>query len=759
MTMFNKVSKSFRFGNHDVTLTTGEIARQATGACICQMDDTVVLATVVAKKETKPGQDFFPLTVDYIEKTYAAGKIPGGFFKREGRPSEKETLTSRLIDRPIRPLFPDGFFNEVQVIIHVLSADPAVDPDIPAMIGASAALAISGIPFRGPIGACRVGYINDEIVINPTTEELKTSRLDLVVAGTERAVLMVESEADILPEKTMLEAVMAGHKAMQVCIQAINELVAEAGKPAWDWQPAPKNEALVARIVELCDAGLKEAYGIRSKQARTEKLREVYAACEAQLVADAEAAGAEAPDMNEVHGILFELEAKLVRSNILNGEPRIDGRDTRTVRPIEIRQSVLPRTHGSALFTRGETQALVLTTLGTKQDEQIIDGLCEETHDRFMLHYNMPPFATGETGRVGSPKRREIGHGRLAKRALKAVLPTAEEFQYTIRVVSEITESNGSSSMASVCGGCLSMLDAGVPLKDYVAGVAMGLIKEGNKFAVLTDILGDEDHLGDMDFKVAGTAEGVTALQMDIKIEGITAEIMQAALAQAHEGRQHILGKMHEMAGGGAKELSDFAPRMISFKIDQDKIREVIGKGGATIRALTEETGTTINIEDDGTVTIASPDTARVEEARRRIEIITAKIEVGQIYEGTVQRLLDFGAIVQLLPGKDGLEKMQAVMQALRANPPKSFAGTDVKALRDYQTSKRICGETVEALTLPKSNVLYFELEGGAWICVRPSGTEPKIKLYVNAVSGSAEETQRLLNAYSDAAVKLLESL
>lgn len=655
MTMFNKVSKSFRFGNHDVTLTTGEIARQATGACICQMDDTVVLATVVAKKETKPGQDFFPLTVDYIEKTYAAGKIPGGFFKREGRPSEKETLTSRLIDRPIRPLFPDGFFNEVQVIIHVLSADPAVDPDIPAMIGASAALAMSGIPFRGPIGACRVGYINDEIVINPTTEELKTSRLDLVVAGTERAVLMVESEADILPEKTMLEAVMAGHKAMQVCIQAINELVAEAGKPAWDWQPAPKNEALVARIVELCDAGLKEAYGIRSKQARTEKLREVYAACEAQLVADAEAAGTEAPDMNEVHGILFELEAKLVRSNILNGEPRIDGRDTRTVRPIEIRQSVLPRTHGSALFTRGETQALVLTTLGTKQDEQIIDGLCEETHDRFMLHYNMPPFATGETGRVGSPKRREIGHGRLAKRALKAVLPSAEEFQYTIRVVSEITESNGSSSMASVCGGCLSMLDAGVPLKDYVAGVAMGLIKEGNKFAVLTDILGDEDHLGDMDFKVAGTAEGVTALQMDIKIEGITAEIMQAALAQAHEGRQHILGKMHEMAGGGAKELSDFAPRMISFKIDQDKIREVIGKGGATIRALTEETGTTINIEDDGTVTIASPDTARVEEARRRIEIITAKIEVGQIYEGTVQRLLDFGAIVQLLPGKDGL--------------------------------------------------------------------------------------------------------
>ena len=655
MTMFNKVTKSFKFGNHDVTLETGEIARQATGACICRMDDTVVLATVVAKKETKPGQDFFPLTVDYIEETYAAGKIPGGFFKREGRPSEKETLTSRLIDRPIRPLFPDGFFNEVQVIIHVLSADPMVDPDIPSMIGASAALAISGIPFRGPIGACRVGYIDDKFVLNPTTEELKHSRLDLVVAGTERAVLMVESEADMLPEKTMLDAVMFGHREMQVAIEAINELVAEAGKPAWDWQPPARNEALIARIVEIADAGLKEAYSIRSKQARNDKLREVYEAVEAQLAADAEAAGTEPADMNEVHGILFELEAKLVRSKILNGEPRIDGRDTRTVRPIEIRQGLLPRAHGSALFTRGETQALVVTTLGTKQDEQIIDGLCEETHERFMLHYNMPPFATGETGRVGSPKRREIGHGRLAKRALKAVLPSPEEFQYTIRVVSEICESNGSSSMASVCGGCLSMLDAGVPLKDYVAGVAMGLIKEGNKFAVLTDILGDEDHLGDMDFKVAGTENGVTALQMDIKIEGITAEIMQAALAQAHEGRQHILGKMHEMAGGGAKELSDFAPRMVSFKINPEKIRDVIGKGGSVIRALTEETGTTINVEDDGTVTIASPDMARVDAARKRIEEITAEVEVGQIYEGTVQRLLDFGAIVQLLPGKDGL--------------------------------------------------------------------------------------------------------
>ena len=655
MSMFNKVSKSFMFGQHEVTLTTGEIARQASGAVVVQMGDTVILATVVAKKETKPGQDFFPLTVDYIEKAYAAGKFPGGFFKREGRPSEHETLTSRLIDRPIRPLFPDGFFNEVQVIIHVLSADPAVDPDIPAMIGASAALAISGIPFRGPIGACRVGYIDNRFILNPTTEQLKHSRLDLVVAGTERAVLMVESEADVLPEQTMLEAVMFGHREMQVVIKAINELVAEGGKPAWDWQPPAPNEALIARIVELADAGLHEAYAIRSKQARMEKLRAVYDSVDAQLAADAAAAGTEPADTNEVHNILFELERKLVRSNILNGEPRIDGRDTRTVRPIEIRQGVLPRTHGSALFTRGETQALVTTTLGTKQDEQIIDGLCEETHERFLLHYNMPPFATGETGRVGSPKRREIGHGRLAKRALKAVLPSAEEFQYTIRVVSEITESNGSSSMASVCGGCLSMLDAGVPLKDYVAGVAMGLIKEGNKFAVLTDILGDEDHLGDMDFKVAGTENGVTALQMDIKIEGITAEIMQAALAQAHEGRQHILGRMHEMAGGGAKELSDYAPRMVSFKINPEKIRDVIGKGGSVIRALTEETGTTINVEDDGTVTIASPDMARVDEARRRIELITAEVEVGQIYEGTVTRLLEFGAIVQLLPGKDGL--------------------------------------------------------------------------------------------------------
>ena len=655
MSMFNKVSKSFMFRQHEVTLTTGEIARQASGAVVVQMGDTVILATVVAKKETKPGQDFFPLTVDYIEKAYAAGKFPGGFFKREGRPSEHETLTSRLIDRPIRPLFPDGFFNEVQVIIHVLSVDPEINPDIPSMIGASAALTISGIPFKGPIGACRVGYVNGGFVCNPTVSQLKESRLDLVVAGTERAVLMVESEADCLPEQTMLDAVMFGHQQMQVAINAIHELTAEAGKPAWDWQPAPKNEALIARVHEIAQADIEEAYTIRSKQSRTEKLRAIYEKVEAQLTADAEAAGTEVADMNEVHGILFEMEAHVVRTNILEGKPRIDGRDTRTVRPIEIRQSILPRTHGSALFTRGETQALVLTTLGTKQDEQIIDNIMGESRDRFIMHYNMPPFATGETGRVGSPKRREIGHGRLAKRALKAVLPSAEEFNYSIRVVSEICESNGSSSMASVCGGCLSMLDAGVPLKDYVAGVAMGLIKEGNKFAVLTDILGDEDHLGDMDFKVAGTENGVTALQMDIKIEGITAEIMQAALAQAHEGRMHILGKMHEMAGDGAKELSVWAPRLLTIKINPEKIRDVIGKGGATIRGLCEETGCQIDIEDDGTVTIASNDTERAEFAKKRIEDITADVEVGKIYEGPVVKLLDFGAIIGLLPGKDGL--------------------------------------------------------------------------------------------------------
>lgn len=654
--MFNKVSRTFRFGDNDVTLTTGEVARQASGACVVQMGDTVVLATVVAKKEAKEGQDFFPLTVDYVEKAYAAGRFPGGFFKREGRPSEHETLTSRLIDRPIRPLFPDGFYNEVQVICTVVSADPEVDPDIPAMLGASAALQISGIPFKGPIAGCRVGYINGQYVCNPHVSQMADSKLDLVVAGTSRAELMVESEADRLPEDVMLGAVSFGHQQMQVAIEAINSLVEEAGKPAWDWQPPAKNEALIARIRELAFDGLKAAYDIRQKQPRSEKIRAVYELVHETLKKDAEAAGAEPTfDQNEVDGILFEMEAHLVRDRILRGEPRIDGRDTRTVRPIEIRMGVLPRTHGSALFTRGETQSLALTTLGTKQDEQIIDGLTAESRDRFIFHYNMPPFATGETGRIGSPKRREIGHGRLAKRALAAVLPDYDDFQYTIRVVSEICESNGSSSQASVCGGCLSMIDAGVPLKGLVAGVAMGLIKEDNKFAILTDILGDEDHLGDMDFKVAGTEDGVTALQMDIKIDGITEDIMKLALAQAHDGRMHILGLMKEAVGSEKRELSTYAPRMITVKINPEKIRDVIGKGGSVIRGLVEETGCKIDVEEDGTVTISSADTAKAEEAKRRIEEIAAEVEVGQIYEGTVTRILDFGAIVQLLPGKDGL--------------------------------------------------------------------------------------------------------
>ncbi len=639
--MFDKVTKSFSYGAHTVTLETGEIARQSSGAVLCSMDDTVVLATVVARKEPKPGQDFFPLTVDYVEKTYAAGKIPGGFFKREGRPSEKETLTSRLIDRPIRPLFPDGFFNEVQVVIHVLSIDPEIDPDIPAMIGASAALSLSGIPFKGPIGAARVGYVDGQYVINPTATQLKTSQLNLVVAGTERAVLRVESEADQLSEEVMLGAVVHGHEQMQAAINAIHELVRDAGKPVWDWKVPAKDEALLAKVVQIAGAGLRDAYQTRNKQARTQKINEVYSLVSGKLDEEA-AGGATRPDSNVVDGMLFDLEAKLVRSQILDGEPRIDGRDTRTVRPIEIRLGVLPRTHGSALFTRGETQALVAATLGTKQDEQIIDALQGEYRDRFMLHYNMPPFATGETGRVGAPKRREIGHGRLAKRALLAVLPSYDDFQYSLRVVSEITESNGSSSMASVCGGCLAMMDAGVPLKAHVAGVAMGLIKEGNKFAVLTDILGDEDHLGDMDFKVAGSATGITALQMDIKIEGITREIMQVALAQAKEGRMHILQKMQDAIGVSRGELSAFAPRLIKMKINPEKIRDVIGKGGAVIRALTEETGTQIDIEDDGTVIIASVDQEKGREAQRRIQELTAEVEVGKVYDGTVLRLLDF---------------------------------------------------------------------------------------------------------------------
>ena len=648
--MFNKVSKTFQYGQHQVTLETGEIARQASGAVMVSIEDTVVLATVVARKDAKPGQDFFPLTVDYVEKTYAAGKIPGGFFKREGRPSEKETLTSRLIDRPIRPLFPEGYLNEVQIIIHVLSVNPEIDPDIAAMIGASAALCVSGIPFAGPIGAARVGYVNGEYVLNPTVSQLAKTQLDLVVAGTETAVLMVESEAQELSEEIMLGAVVFGHDQMKAVIDAIHELVRDGGKPEVEWSPAPKNEELISRVTGLAEGKLREAYQVRDKQARTAKLKDVTAEVGAALAAD----GASA-DSVDVGNILFDLESKIVRSQILEGEPRIDGRDTRTVRPISIRTGVLPRTHGSALFTRGETQALVIATLGTARDEQKIDALMGEYSDRFMLHYNMPPFATGETGRVGTPKRREIGHGRLAKRALLAALPAPEDFSYSVRLVSEITESNGSSSMASVCGGCLALMDAGVPMKSHVAGIAMGLIKEGSKFAVLSDILGDEDHLGDMDFKVAGTAQGITALQMDIKIQGITKEIMQVALAQAKEGRIHILAKMQEAVPHGKGELSDFAPRLITVRINPEKIRDVIGKGGAVIRALTEETGTQIDISDEGIVTIASVDAAAGQEAKRRIEELTASVEVGKTYEGTVLKLLDFGAIVQVMPGKDGL--------------------------------------------------------------------------------------------------------
>ena len=650
MSMFNKVTKTFAWGQNTVTMETGEIARQAGGAVLVNIDDTVVLATVVASKSAKPGQDFFPLTVDYLEKTYAAGKIPGSFFKREGRPSEFETLTSRLIDRPIRPLFPEGFFNEVQVVVHTLSLNPEVDADIAALIATSAALSISGIPFTGPIGAARVGYINGEYVLNPGQTARKSSIMDLVVAGTETAVLMVESEAQQLSEEIMLGAVVFGHEQGNIAINAIHDLVRDAGKPAWDWVAPAKDEPLIARVTALAEERLRAAYQIRNKQARTHACRDAYALVMADLKTDG------APfDGVKVEGMLFDIEARIVRSQILSGEPRIDGRDTRTVRPIEIRNGVLPRTHGSALFTRGETQALVVTTLGTERDAQRIDALAGDYEDRFMLHYNMPPFATGETGRVGTPKRREIGHGRLAKRALVACLPSKEDFPYTMRVVSEITESNGSSSMASVCGGCLSLMDAGVPMKAHVAGIAMGLIKDGNRFAVLTDILGDEDHLGDMDFKVAGTTNGITALQMDIKIQGITREIMQVALAQAKEARMHILGKMQEAMSEAKTEVSNFAPRLFTMKINPDKIRDVIGKGGSVIRALTEETGTQINIEEDGTITIASSDPAKAEEAKRRIEQITAEIEIGKIYEGPITKILDFGALVNLLPGKDGL--------------------------------------------------------------------------------------------------------
>lgn len=649
--MFNITKKSIQYGAHTLTLETGEISRQADSAVLVSYGDTVVLVAVTSKSEVKEGQDFFPLTVDYMEKTYAAGKIPGGFFKREGRPSEKETLTSRLIDRPLRPLFPEAFYNEVQVVATVLSSDPEIDADIPAIIGASAAMSLSGIPFFGPLGAARVGYINGEYILNPSKTELETTELDLVVAATETAVMMVESEAKELSEEIMLGAVVYGHEQMQAVISMINEMAHEAGKDAWDWVAPEPDTALIEKVAKLAEKDIYAAFQIKAKGARSAKLDEIKNRVMSELITE----NTSTDEANKIKGEFFNLEAKTVRSQILNGEPRIDGRDTRTVRPISIRTGVLPRTHGSALFTRGETQALVVATLGTGRDEQVIDALQGEFKDRFMLHYNMPPYATGETGRVGTPKRREIGHGRLAKRALIAALPEQADFDYTMRVVSEITESNGSSSMASVCGGCLALMDAGVPMKAQVAGIAMGLIKEGNRVAVLTDILGDEDHLGDMDFKVAGTDNGITALQMDIKITGITAQIMQVALAQAKEGRTHILGIMKKAMSSANTEMSAFAPRIIVMKINPDKIRDVIGKGGAVIQALTKETGTSIDIEEDGTIKIACTSAEQGEEAQRRIAQITAEVEVGQIYEGPVVKLLDFGAVVSLLPGKDGL--------------------------------------------------------------------------------------------------------
>ncbi len=647
----NVHKKSFPYGSHTVTLETGRLARQADGAVLVSMGDTTVLVTAVARKNADPNKDFFPLTVNYVEKTYAAGRIPGGFFKREGRPSEKETLTSRLIDRPIRPLFPEGFYNEVQVVPTVVSLDPDIDSDIPALIGASAALALSGIPFKGPIGAAKVGYRDGQYLLNPTATDLKTSELDLVVAGTADAVLMVESEAKVLSEEVMLGAVMFGHEQMQVAIKAIRELAAEAGKPAWQWTAPEADKGLVAAVAAQVEAELGKAYTITEKQSRYSRIDEIKKAAVAAL-----AAGDEPKfTARKVTDEIGRLEYELVRRRILAGEPRIDGRDMNTVRKISVETGVLPRTHGSALFTRGETQALVTTTLGTGRDAQIIDALAGERKEPFMMHYNFPPFSVGETGMMGSPKRREIGHGNLARRGVSAVMPDMTAFPYVIRVVSEILESNGSSSMASVCGTSLALMDAGVPLKAPVAGVAMGLVLEDGKFQVLTDILGDEDHLGDMDFKVAGSADGVTALQMDIKIEGITREIMQVALQHARNARLHILGEMAKVITQARPEMSEWAPTIITIKIDPEKIREVIGKGGAVIRAITEETGTNIDIENDGTVKIASVNGAAGREAQRRIELITSEVEVGTIYEGKVVRLMDFGAFVQILPGKDGL--------------------------------------------------------------------------------------------------------
>lgn len=648
MTVFKK---SFQFGSNTLKLETGEMARQASAAVVASLGDTVVLCTAVAAKQAAPGRDFFPLTVNYQEKTYAAGRIPGGFFKREGRPTEKETLTSRLIDRPIRPLFPDGFYNEVQVVATVVSLDPEIDADIPAMIGASAALALAGVPFNGPIGAVRVGYQDGKYLLNPTAKELKASALNLVVAGTKDGVMMVESEANGLSEEVMLGSVVFGHEQMQVAIQAINELVKECGKPRWDWKPSATTAELEKAVADVAHAPLSEAYRIIEKQARYARVGEIKKSVIEQLTAG------ESPKFSadQIDDQLFKLESKIVRERILNGEPRIDGRDSTTVRPITIKVGVLPRTHGSALFTRGETQALVVTTLGTGRDAQIIDALEGERREPFMLHYNFPPFSVGETGMMSGPKRREIGHGNLARRGVQAVMPDMEKFPYVIRVVSEILESNGSSSMASVCGASLAMMDAGVPLKAPVAGVAMGLVLEGGRYKVLTDILGDEDHLGDMDFKVAGTATGVTTLQMDIKVEGITPEIMKVALEQAKAGRLHILGEMNKVLSSPRQTMSEWAPSIITLKIDPEKIRDVIGKGGAVIRQITEETGTTIDIENDGTVKIASVNGTAGREAKARIELITAEVEVGRVYEGRVARLMDFGAFVTILPGRDGL--------------------------------------------------------------------------------------------------------
>jgi polyribonucleotide nucleotidyltransferase len=642
---------SFQYGANSVTIEAGRLARQADGSVLVSMGHTTVLVTAVGRREAVPGKDFFPLTVNYIEKTYAAGRIPGGFFKREGRPTEKETLTSRLIDRPIRPLFPENFFNEVQVVATVVSLDPEIDSDIPALIGASAALALSGIPFKGPIGAAKVGYRDGQYLLNPTTTDLQTSELELVVAGTADAVLMVESEARLLSEEVMLGAVVFGHEQMQAAIKAINELVAKAGKPTWDWKAPAVEDGLVEAVAAHAEAELGKAYSIIVKQERHARIGEIKKATVTAL------AGGEAPkyDARKVSDQFGLLEYNIVRRRILAGEPRIDGRDMQTVRQIRVETGVLPRTHGSALFTRGETQALVTTTLGTGRDAQIIDALAGERKEPFMLHYNVPPFSVGETGMMGSPKRREIGHGNLARRGVLAVMPDMTTFPYIIRVVSEILESNGSSSMASVCGTSLALMDAGVPLKAPVAGVAMGLVLEGGKFQVLTDILGDEDHLGDMDFKVAGSADGVTALQMDIKIEGITKEIMKVALDSARKARLHILGEMAKVLTAARPQMSEWAPTIITMKIDPEKIREVIGKGGAVIRGITEETGTTIDIENDGTVKIASVNGAAGREAQRRIELITSEVEVGSVYEGKVVRLMDFGAFVQILPGKDGL--------------------------------------------------------------------------------------------------------